>query len=105
MTIERQAQPSCALFHSLKDGEAFAAGADLGADPRRSLCGDVAELDAAAAIDRYGVFVGGIVGLRYEIDRLARRAKLQFEAPRGSSLVRVIDTDDGKRPRTQRISR
>lgn len=68
------------------------------ADQRRALGGEIAELDAALAVDGDGVFVGRVLRLGNQLDRIARRTEGDLEsARRALALVGEVGADDGER--------
>ena len=83
------------LLFLLEDGlhDAFAHGfADYG----RAFGPDIANLDATHRIDRDGLGICGVLRFGDQIDRLARLAHSDLEAPCRAGLVGMVGADDGE---------
>lgn len=80
----------------LKRGDDLPALSDQCADAPAPLRRDVANLDAAAGVDRDRQRVGWVLGFGPKFDRLPALADGEFEAAGRAALVGVIGADDGE---------
>ena len=100
ITVERDAQPSARSVQRLKYSCGGMALPPEGADEYGAFGFQIAELDAAAGVDRDCVFIEWVLGLRAQLDWLTGAAHLQLEEAGRPLRVRVSDADDreGLRP-------
>lgn len=78
----------------LEHGGHLPALADQRAYPAAAFGGEIAELDPSRGHDCHGAGIGGVLGLRDQLDRFAWNANGDLEPARRAALVGIVSADD-----------